>query len=86
MSDAAAIAGKLTRAQREAILRGSCGVPRLNDEWSADCICGASGVHTLLELNLAVRRVRYPHGIVLTREGLAVRQHLQQQEGQNDDR
>ena len=71
------VAAKLTKGERETLYAG-CDVPRTNDEYSADCICGGRCVAALIDKGLAQRRGRYPNGTVLTPLGLAVRQHLEQ--------
>jgi len=83
--DAAAIAEiakRLTKAQVTSLLHGKCGLPRLNDEWSSDCICAASECDSLRGIRLAVQRDRYPGGVVLTPLGLAVRASLAQSKGE----
>lgn len=77
MSDIAAIAGKLSEGQRAALTNGTCSVPRRSDEWSSDCICGATAASVeLVDMGLAYLRGRFPGGIVLNEAGLQLRDHL----------
>jgi hypothetical protein len=74
--DLAALAAGLTKAQREAVMFGKCGLRSSHDEYSSDCICAADASDDLCPLGLAYWRNRYPNGIVLTPLGLALRAHL----------
>lgn len=76
--DVATIARGLSLREQEVIKNGRCGLPRLDQEWSADCICAAGAAQTsrLCSLGLAARRTRFPGGYILSDLGLALRAHL----------
>jgi hypothetical protein len=74
-----ALAGKLTEAQRNAILHGKCGLPANQPELSPDCICASVECDRLREMGLARVRERWPNGIILTALGQSLRSHLEKQ-------
>ena len=78
--DVATIAKGLTKAQRDGVLHGHCGVPRGKEENAADCICGHPECENLLKMGLAYPRAPYPGGVVLSAKGISVRNHLMEQE------
>jgi hypothetical protein len=80
MTDAAAIAGKLTKAQKYHFERSGF----VGGDWCVFYVGTKATMNALITKGLVERRVGIANR--LTPLGLAVRQHLQQQERQNDDR